>query len=351
MKKIIILAILIVSLHACKDTPTNNYVTFSGKIENTTDSILTLSKNDFKKNIVINSDGTFSDTLKIEKEDYFSLLTNGKNNGFLYLKNGFDLYLSANNDTFSERKKYTGYGSSTNNYLTDQFNYGKSLGSFKEIFKLEETLFNAKVSAIKNSFDSIKQLYKEVDTALLKTVLIQHQNFHNFLEENYKAQHEKAIQNAVIEKRLAKGNKSPTFTNYINYKGGKTSLNSFKGKYVYIDVWATWCKPCLAQIPALKELEKAYHGKNIQFVSISIDDERTAGSWKNAATKWKKMVKSRNLTGVQLHAGQDLQFIQDYQISSIPRFILIDPNGNIVDANAPRPADPKLSTIFEDLGI
>ena len=74
-------------------------------------------------------------------------------------------------------------------------------------------------------------------------------------------------------KTLVKGNPSPKF-NYENHKGGTTSLDDLKGKFVYIDVWATWCGPCKAEIPFLKEVEKKYHGKNIEFVSISIDNEK-----------------------------------------------------------------------------
>lgn len=147
-------------------------------------------------------------------------------------------------------------------------------------------------------------------------------------------------------KAIAPGEPSPKFVAYENHAGGTTSLEDLSGKYVYIDVWATWCGPCIAEIPSLKKVEKQYHGKNIEFVSISIDEEK-------AYDKWKEMVKEKELSGVQLLADNAWQsdFVQDYQIMGIPRFILIDPNGNIVDANAPRPSNPRLVEVFEELGI
>jgi len=145
-------------------------------------------------------------------------------------------------------------------------------------------------------------------------------------------------------KLLGKGNSSPQFTNYENYAGGTSSLSDFKGKYVYIDVWATWCGPCIREIPSLKKVEKKYHDKNIEFVSISIDK-------KTDHEKWKKMIADRELGGTQLFADADWQsqFIEDYMIKGIPRFILIDPSGNIVNFNAPRPSSSDLTQLFDEL--
>ena len=147
-------------------------------------------------------------------------------------------------------------------------------------------------------------------------------------------------------KVLSKGSPSPKFVDYENNAGGTTSLADLKGKYVYIDVWATWCGPCIAEIPSLKKLEKEYHDKNIAFVSISIDDEKDHD-------KWKKMIVDKELGGTQLFADNnwDSQFVQDYMIKGIPRFILLDPEGKIINANAARPSDQKLSTILKELNI
>ena len=80
------------------------------------------------------------------------------------------------------------------------------------------------------------------------------------------------LQQFYAQKALAKkleGIASPTF-NFENHKGGMTKLEDFKGKYVYIDVWATWCAPCRAEIPYLKKIEENYHNDDIVFVRISV---------------------------------------------------------------------------------
>ena len=144
-------------------------------------------------------------------------------------------------------------------------------------------------------------------------------------------------------KPLLPGNPSPNF-DYENHKGGTTKLADLKGKYVYVDVWATWCGPCIREIPSLKQVEKDYHGKNIVFVSLSIDEAKDHD-------KWKAMVTEKELGGIQLMADKDWksQFVEDYGILGIPRFILIDPQGNIVSADAPRPSEAKLRTMLDKL--
>lgn len=141
------------------------------------------------------------------------------------------------------------------------------------------------------------------------------------------------------------GKPSPTF-NYENQKGGETSLESLKGKYVYIDVWATWCGPCIKEIPSLQKVEEQFQGKNIVFISISIDNN-------NDREKWSNLVNKKELSGIQLLADKewDSKFIKEYNIQGIPRFILIDANGNILNAQAPRPSDPNLIELLNSLQL
>ena len=149
---------------------------------------------------------------------------------------------------------------------------------------------------------------------------------------------------------IKKGMKSPEFFDYENYKGGTTSLSDLRGKYLYIDVWATWCGPCIREIPASKKMEKLYHDKNIEFVYISIDvRDRPVYNY----DKWKEMIEEKSLGGVQLFADNawDSKFTKAFVINSIPRYLLIGPDGNIISGDAPRPSDQKLVELFDSLDI
>ena len=102
---------------------------------------------------------------------------------------------------------------------------------------------------------------------------------------------------------------------------------------MYVDVWATWCGPCKAQIPFLKQLEEKYREEDIAFVSLSIDQLKNI-------SKWKDMIVDKELEGIQIIADKAWRskFVTDYVIEGIPRFILIDKDGNLMDPMAPRPA-------------
>lgn len=135
------------------------------------------------------------------------------------------------------------------------------------------------------------------------------------------------------------GQPSPVFT-FPDINGKMISLSDLRGNYVYIDVWATWCAPCRGELPYLKKLEEFYSGKNIKFVSLSCDRDKTA---------WKQMIKNDKMRGIQLYMGYGNQFMNQYMIETIPRFILLDTEGRILKANAPRPSDPKIKDILSSL--
>ena len=130
---------------------------------------------------------------------------------------------------------------------------------------------------------------------------------------------------------LKDGDKCIDFT-YSDINGKKVSLSDLKGKYVLIDIWATWCSPCVNEIPYLKKLEEKMHGKKIAFVSISVDKDKKA---------WETMVKDLKLGGIQLHNGGNNALLEAFNITGIPRFILLDKKGNVLRSNMIRPSSEK----------
>jgi len=128
----------------------------------------------------------------------------------------------------------------------------------------------------------------------------------------------------------------------ITADGKKVKFSDFRGKVVLVDVWATWCGPCKKEIPALKELEKEMHGKEVVFISYSVDKVKDLD-------KWKKFIVDEQLGGVQLFAPADFSspVCTNYKINAIPRFMVFDKKGNIVTIDAPRPSTPDLKTLLE----
>jgi thiol-disulfide isomerase/thioredoxin len=126
---------------------------------------------------------------------------------------------------------------------------------------------------------------------------------------------------------------------YPDKDGNEFSLSSFRGNLVYVDVWATWCGPCRAEIPALQQLEKDYHDKNITFLSVSTDRDKDA---------WIKMVKEKELGGIQLLAGNNSKISKSYAIFGIPRFMLFDTEGNVISTDAPRPSSDEIRPLLDE---
>jgi len=138
---------------------------------------------------------------------------------------------------------------------------------------------------------------------------------------------------------LQKGERASNFI-FPDTTGQYHSMAGFRGKYKFIDLWATWCAPCKAEIPYLQRLEAEFQGEDIEFISISIDKNRE---------KWKEYVREHRLGGVQLWAGDWSRLPEELHVGSIPRFILIDKEGNWVDTEALRPSNPALKKLLKNL--
>jgi thiol-disulfide isomerase/thioredoxin len=255
------------------------------------------------------------------------MLYDGKEYAKIFIKNGYDLKLKMDAKEFDESMQFSGSGAAEN---TDLMQY-----SFLETKVDYDTLLASDEATFKKIVEENKAVhFKKLDSKKLDSGYVALQKKNIEMELFGLTQY----YNQIVENNKLNGSISPVF-NFENYMGGKTNLEDFKGKYVYIDVWATWCGPCIAEIPSLKLLEEKYQDKNIAFVSISIDKMKDSEKWRN-------MVKAKNLGGVQVIADNDWnsKFVLDYKITSIPRFILIDPSGKIIKGDAARPSNPELQT-------
>jgi len=129
-----------------------------------------------------------------------------------------------------------------------------------------------------------------------------------------------------------------------DHLGAPLKLNDLKGKWAYIAVWTTWCAPCKIEQPHLEILKKEYaNNKNIEILSVSIDEEQH---------KWRTALKNRAITEPQYIApgNWNSAFAEAFKLQSVPKYILIDPEGQINDLSTSKPsADIRLK--FDVLGI
>lgn len=222
-------------------------------------------------------------------------------------------------------------------YYEDTITYGGSGGYFK-----------ANLTAIQKYFKNpeIKEYLRMKDLSGVIYIygpnMIQ-EEYENFIAEadnqvlvdNLKSKHDQWT-------RLKSGKPAPSFT-FPDINDRLHALRDYRGKYVYLDVWATWCKPCIEEHPHLEALMAKYaDNDNIVFMAIALDENKGV---------WKKMVYDKVLPDIQLIAEKGFKdpFVEDYNIFLLPRFILIDPNGNIIDARAAPPSSYDLQHQLEEL--
>ncbi|MEL1239977.1 TlpA family protein disulfide reductase [Flavobacterium flavipallidum] len=302
---------------------------FTASIANRTIDTLVIEGPQYSKKIAVNTKGQFQDELSIKSG--FHRLTYGKNMTTIYLMPGKDIDLNTDENNFNEKLSYKGKGANENNYLSQLMLRTNKFMS--DIFTKDQLEFDKAVTA-KSELENKTIAAAKLDPAFKENISKSVESTINRVKKVYV---EKQKSTALI------GKPALDFE-YENHKGGKTKLSDLRGKYVYIDIWATWCGPCKYEIPFLQKIEEKYHGKNIEFVSISVDVEKDHEKWKN-------MVTEKQLGGIQLIADKNWnsEFITTYGINGIPRFMLIDPQGNFVSNDADRPSNPNLATQLDSL--
>ena len=124
-------------------------------------------------------------------------------------------------------------------------------------------------------------------------------------------------------------------------KGKKFRLSDFHGKAVYIDVWATWCGPCCAEIPHMEKLA-AHYAKNKKIVLLSISLDKNKAKWEKKLAEdkpqWRQFI---------CLDAFDSEVCKNYGINAIPRFLFFDKDGKVISLDAPRPSSAKITEYID----
>jgi len=136
---------------------------------------------------------------------------------------------------------------------------------------------------------------------------------------------EKQAEAAKVQAALAVGSKFPDFEEK-DLEGKPLAVANYKGKVVLVDFWATWCGPCVRELPNVLETYEKYHGKGFEIIGISLDKDESALN---------SFMKKNKMTWVQYFDGQGWQnkLAGKYGVNSIPATYLLDGEGTIIGKN------------------
>ena len=144
-----------------------------------------------------------------------------------------------------------------------------------------------------------------------------------FQEINPYPEYTEAVQAALYEAlKLQPGQPAPEFTLY-DLDGQPVSLSQFKGQVVLLDFWASWCGPCIGDLPDLRRIKKKAADQPLVFLNLSLDTDEAA---------WREAVDKHGIEGVHVRAeGWGADVAKAYQVNSLPSYYLVDSQGLIVE--------------------
>ncbi|WP_299515790.1 TlpA disulfide reductase family protein [Mucilaginibacter sp.] len=182
-----------------------------------------------------------------------------------------------------------------------------------------------------NSYVTSDRIKYDISSLRLDSIKTVYNNFNAELKETDDAK-QLAIEIKKIESGMP-GSVAAAFTaNDLNDK--PLSLADFKGKYVIIDFWASWCVPCRKGNPHLIALYSKYHEKGLDIISVS-DDDRNHQAWKDAVAKdnigiWHHVLRGLDMQLIIKHLLNPKDINEKYGIHTLPTKIMIDPSGKII---------------------
>lgn len=155
---------------------------------------------------------------------------------------------------------------------------------------------------------------KTLDVAVLE-------NLFNKVNSHLKQLHEgKELANLIQGMKAAQLGQTVANFAIPNSKGERVSIRQFRGKYVLLDFWASWCEPCIASFPHLRKVYNTYKNENFALISISIDKNKEA---------WLQALKKYSNPWLQLYDNKEIAS-SNFAVTTIPATFLISPEGKIM---------------------
>ncbi len=178
-------------------------------------------------------------------------------------------------------------------------------------------------------------IYRAFKNDLFEELLPQYQEYWTTtLFPNYDEKLVSAYQQAI---KYAVNTPAPPFE-LMNQGSEPVSLAQFKGNIVYLNFWASWCRPCIKKMNALKTIQKELRDQNVVFINVSLD---------NNEQTWTKTIADNQFGGIHLRTpeGTKSQIAQAYEVKMLPQYYLIDKDGRFAE----KPADKDLASLRNNI--
>lgn len=122
------------------------------------------------------------------------------------------------------------------------------------------------------------------------------------------------------------------------WEGNEMAVSKLEGEMVLVDIWATWCKPCIEEFPYVEKLQEKFKNEKMNFVYVSVDED---------VEKWKKyLIENNQKNHAHFIEKEKGTLFNKFRIESIPRYVLIDEHGYFIDADAPKPSSGELEKMI-----
>lgn len=216
----------------------------------------------------------------------------------------------------------------------DSMTVASSTGDFTDVEKKQMYEVRSKM------YDSLKELKVDYFKSHSNSVAASYIFNDAYYRKNFTHQEAKEIFNGFDSTKLAGtpfydevklrleaveksgvGMQAPEVLTKNTLDGSEFKLSSLKGNYVLLDFWGTWCGPCMAEMPKIKEYYNKYGDKNFKVLGVNSGD---------AKPKWKKAIKEHNFNWTHIQTNDDNNLLIPFNVSSFPTKILIDPSGKII---------------------